>query len=141
MIGNYTDRPGVDKRKVMKMSLIPLGLIFIIAWSSIGLSLIHISSKWLKQYDREILIPSTQFFATTGAGCLFPPGSGDSRAFNKEKIFELCPYADDIWMNLMVLAKGVRTVCAVRNFGLRYSAVSYTHLDVYKRQLSIRPSA
>lgn len=39
MIGNYTDRPGVDKRKVMKMSLIPLGLIFIIAWSSIGAGL------------------------------------------------------------------------------------------------------
>ena len=87
-------------------------------------------SKWLKQYDREILIPSTQFFATTGAGCLFPPGSVDSRAFNKEKIFELCPYADDIWMNLMVLAKGVKTVCAVRNFGLRYSAPQENSLFV-----------
>jgi len=36
MIGNYTDRPGVDKRKVMKGSLIPLGIIFIVAWTSIG---------------------------------------------------------------------------------------------------------
>ena len=36
MIGNYTDRPGVDKRKVMKMALVPLGLVFVIAWSSIG---------------------------------------------------------------------------------------------------------
>lgn len=79
-------------------------------------------SNWMKQYDRYILIPSTQFFATTGAGCLFPPGSVDSHAFNKEKIFEICPFADDIWINFMVLAKGVKTVCAVRNFGLRYSA-------------------
>jgi GPH family glycoside/pentoside/hexuronide:cation symporter len=36
IIGNYTDRGGVDKRKVMKGSLIPLGLIFIVAWTSIG---------------------------------------------------------------------------------------------------------
>ena len=36
MIGNYTDRIGVDKRKVMKGSLIPLAVIFIAAWSSIG---------------------------------------------------------------------------------------------------------
>ncbi|MDD6728062.1 MAG: MFS transporter [Eubacteriales bacterium] len=36
IIGNYSDRGGVDKRKMMKMSLIPLGLIFIVAWTSIG---------------------------------------------------------------------------------------------------------
>lgn len=45
MIGNYTDRPGVDKRKVMKMSLVPLGLVFILAWSSIGAGL---SSQFAK---------------------------------------------------------------------------------------------
>lgn len=36
MIGNYTDRPGVDKRKVMKTSLIPLATVFVVAWTSIG---------------------------------------------------------------------------------------------------------
>lgn len=36
IIGNYTDRGGVDKRKVMKVSLLPLGIIFIVAWTSIG---------------------------------------------------------------------------------------------------------
>lgn len=36
MMGNCTDRIGVDKRKVMKGSLIPLAVIFIVAWSSIG---------------------------------------------------------------------------------------------------------
>lgn len=39
MIGNYTDRPGVDKRRVMKLSLVPLGLVFIVAWTSIGAGL------------------------------------------------------------------------------------------------------
>lgn len=36
IIGNYTDRGGVDKRKIMKLSLLPLGIIFIVAWTSIG---------------------------------------------------------------------------------------------------------
>lgn len=36
LIGNYTDRPGVDKRKIMKGSLIPLAIIFVVAWTSIG---------------------------------------------------------------------------------------------------------
>lgn len=36
IIGNYTDRPGVDKRKVMKISILPLAVIFIVAWTSIG---------------------------------------------------------------------------------------------------------
>lgn len=88
-------------------------------------------SSWMKQFDWEILTPSSQFFATTGAGCLFPPGSVDSHAFNKEKIFELCPFADDIWVNFMVLAKGVKTVCAVKNFGLRYSAPQEDSLFIY----------
>lgn len=39
MIGNYTDRPGVDKRKIMKMSLVPLGLFFVLAWTTIGTGL------------------------------------------------------------------------------------------------------
>ncbi len=36
LIGNYTDRPSVDKRKIMKGSLIPLAIIFVVAWTSIG---------------------------------------------------------------------------------------------------------
>lgn len=39
LIGNYTDKPGVDKRKVMRGSLIPLAICFIVAWSSIGAGL------------------------------------------------------------------------------------------------------
>lgn len=39
IIGNYTDRGGVDKRKFMKMSLVPLGIVFIVAWTSIGAGL------------------------------------------------------------------------------------------------------
>ena len=36
LIGNYTDKPGVDKRKMMRVSILPLALIFTVAWTSIG---------------------------------------------------------------------------------------------------------
>ena len=45
IIGNYTDRPGVDKRKMMKVSILPLAVVFIVAWTSIGAG---ISSQLIK---------------------------------------------------------------------------------------------
>ena len=36
MIGNYSDRAGVDKRKLMQKSIFPLAIVFIVAWTSIG---------------------------------------------------------------------------------------------------------
>lgn len=45
IIGNYTDRGGVDKRKVMKRALLPMAVLFIAAWTSIGAGL---SSQTLK---------------------------------------------------------------------------------------------
>lgn len=45
MIGSYTDRAGVDKRKVMKVSLLPLALTFIVAWTTVGAGF---SSQFLK---------------------------------------------------------------------------------------------
>lgn len=45
IIGNYTDRPGVDKRRTMKVSILPLAVTFIVAWTSIGAG---ISSQLIK---------------------------------------------------------------------------------------------
>ena len=45
LIGNYTDTVGVDKRKVMKRAVVPLGLVYVVAWSSIGMGL---SSQFFK---------------------------------------------------------------------------------------------
>ena len=36
IIGNYADRPGVDKKKMMKYSVLPLAVFFIVAWTTIG---------------------------------------------------------------------------------------------------------
>ncbi|MBR1810626.1 MAG: MFS transporter [Clostridia bacterium] len=36
ILGNISDRPGADKRKLMLKSILPLAICFIIAWSGIG---------------------------------------------------------------------------------------------------------
>ncbi len=36
IIGDYTDKPGVDKNKIMKISILPLAICFVLAWTSIG---------------------------------------------------------------------------------------------------------
>ncbi|MCR5208461.1 MAG: MFS transporter [Eubacterium sp.] len=36
VIGNYTDKPLVDKRRVMRVSILPLAIVFIVAWTNIG---------------------------------------------------------------------------------------------------------
>lgn len=77
-------------------------------------------SSWIKEYRAQVLKPSSQLFATSGAGTLFPPKILHPFAFDQEKIMSLCPYADDIWLNVMTILNGNRTVNAANNFYLRY---------------------
>ncbi len=73
---------------------------------------------WLPEYRDRIFEPSMQLFATSGAGTLYPPNVLDKHVFNKEKFLELCPLADDIWLNIMQLVKGTPTVVASDNYFL-----------------------
>lgn len=77
-------------------------------------------STWIKEYRAHVYKPSSQLFATSGAGTLFPPQILHPLAFNLEKMFALCPYADDIWLNVMTIINGKRTVYAANNFYLKY---------------------
>lgn len=57
-------------------------------------------NKW----DYETLTfnkPSHKLLATGVGGVLYPPHALDDRAFDKEKIKELCWKADDIWLKVM----------------------------------------
>ncbi len=47
--------------------------------------------------------PSKEIMQYGGSGVLYPPGILHSDAFDKEKILELCPLADDIWLNYMTI--------------------------------------
>lgn len=74
---------------------------------------------WPKEFRDKALVVSEQFFATSGAGTLFPPHSLDKRAFNKDKILELCPLADDVWLYFMFALNNTPCVCASTSFYLR----------------------
>ena len=46
MIGSYSDRPGVDKRKLMNKAIVPMAVFFILAWTSLGRELFE--AQWAK---------------------------------------------------------------------------------------------
>lgn len=62
LIGNYTDRPGVDKRKVMRVSILPLTIISIVAWTSFGAG---ISSQLVKILLYTVISMLIWIFYTT----------------------------------------------------------------------------
>lgn len=73
-------------------------------------------SLWIKEYRYNALSVSSQFFATSGMGTLFPPHALDKRVFNKEKFLELCPMADDVWLYFMLAINDTPYVCATTSF-------------------------
>ena len=65
-------------------------------------------SKWRPRGCRERLEHSYLAQPYTGQGTLYPPHCLDEQhAFWKERIMELCPHADDLWLKLMSMRKGV----------------------------------
>ena len=65
-------------------------------------------SKWRPRGYRERLEHSYLAQPYSGQGTLFPPHSLDEKyAYDKEKIMELCPHADNLWLKLMSMRKGV----------------------------------
>lgn len=48
------------------------------------------------------------YFLTSGGGTLFPPGCLDSEVLNESVFMDICPFADDVWINAMALKKGTK---------------------------------
>lgn len=76
-------------------------------------------NRWVKEYRGATYIPSPQLFVTSGAGTLFPPRVLHPLALDLEKAWGLCPYADDVWLNLMTLLNGRCVVLAVDDFTMK----------------------
>ncbi|WP_052319238.1 hypothetical protein [Vibrio sinaloensis] len=76
--------------------------------------------SWSKECSFES--NSEYTFLTTGAGTLFPAGLLPNEAKNKQLFLELCPNADDIWINLVCYSKGIKRVKIMddRNFASRF---------------------
>ena len=68
----------------------------------------ELPSVWHSPLCDEHIVHSFYAQPYTGQGTLYPPHSFDeSLVFNKEKIMQLCPHADDLWLKFMSLRKGV----------------------------------
>lgn len=65
-------------------------------------------SGWRNPGLNEKWIHSDSIQAYSGSGTLFPPGSLPAEAFDSERIQELCPYADDLWLAFMAHRKGTK---------------------------------
>jgi hypothetical protein len=68
-------------------------------------------SKWNSGVDGYNQ-PSDYLVPIGCEGVLYPPGSLMKDAFDKGKILELCPLADDLWLKSMASLKGVKAVRA-----------------------------
>lgn len=66
-------------------------------------------NQWIDQY-RKCKVPSFSLFPTGVGGILYPPGCLSQYVFDKETFQEMCFYCDDIWLKIMCLLNGTKTV-------------------------------
>lgn len=64
---------------------------------------------WKNMLFEEVL-PTTEIMQYGGSGVLYPPNSLHQDAFDKKKILNLCPLADDIWLNCMTIINNKKIV-------------------------------
>lgn len=81
----------------------------IISMTSTMISNVYeLPSKWNSPACNDRIIHSYLAQPYSGQGTLYPPHSLDEEnAFDKEKIMKLCPHADDLWLKMMSMRKGV----------------------------------
>ena len=58
-------------------------------------------SVWRNPMLKEKFVHSDQIQVFTGSGSLYPPHSFSNEVFDENKINEICPYADDLWLTFM----------------------------------------
>lgn len=72
--------------------------------------------EWKKQIGEHVYEVRGDWFFTGGAGTLLPPHVFAEELFNEKIIQELCPLADDIWLNIHAAINKVAIVnTAVNN--------------------------
>ena len=62
-------------------------------------------NKWT--WNSKETGPHRLNFLTGGAGALYPPHCFDDEVFNERVFMDICPYADDVWLNAMALKNNV----------------------------------
>lgn len=75
---------------------------------------------WNKECDYGVGEIKDDWFFTGGAGTLFPPKVMPDDVFDEAVIMQLCPYADDIWLNIQAAMNKVPIVNTANNNHLTY---------------------
>lgn len=70
---------------------------------------------WKKQCAYDIGKTRPDWFFTGGAGTLFPPHAFGETLFDEKLIQEICPWADDIWLNIHAVMNHVPIVNTALN--------------------------
>lgn len=79
----------------------------------------ELPSAWHAPLCDEHIIHSSYAQPYSGQGTLYPPHCLDeSVAFDKDAIMKLCPHADDLWLKLMSLRKGVHVTSIYKYRGI-----------------------
>lgn len=71
--------------------------------------------EWKKQIGDDTFEIKEDWFFTGGAGTLFPPHIFGEEILNEKIIQELCPFADDIWLNIHAAINKVSIVNIAAN--------------------------
>lgn len=75
--------------------------------------------EWPQEIENMYQIPSFGLIPTGVGGVLYPPDSLDKNVFDIRAAESICPTTDDIWLKLMAVINGTKTVCAYPNIELK----------------------
>lgn len=95
---------------------------------------------WQKECEYGVGEIKEDWFFTGGAGTLFPPKVLPEDVFDEAVITQLCPYADDIWLNIHAAMQHVPIVNIANNNHLTYIAGTQVDClyDINKEQNDVQ---
>lgn len=98
--------------------------------------------NWKKQIGYDTYKVRDDWFFTGGAGTLLPPHIFGKEIFNEKIIQELCPWADDIWLNINAAMNRVSIVNTASNNKLarieETQAVCLQDINLKKNDMQLR---
>jgi len=75
---------------------------------------------WPLELGNLVNVPSFAVVGTGVGGVLYPPHCLDSHVFDSKGIRSTCLHADDLWLKVMAVLSGTKTVCPLPDCPLDY---------------------
>ncbi|MBP3489780.1 MAG: glycosyltransferase [Roseburia sp.] len=83
-------------------------------------------TDWEQEIEHALLEPRYDLIATGVGGVLYPPHSLHEEAVNEDCAVKYCPTTDDLWLKIMSVKNGTKTVLAYPNVELHVLKESQT---------------